>query len=111
MHALYRALALGAAVSLAPAGVALAAQVNVKPGAVSLNVTKIALANGQTVYCRKAGGEQEEFQIFTLDRAGKYVPAPPGSYKQKNGHVFVVGNRGVVRPGSTVMLNPQPLPP
>lgn len=108
MHALYRAIALGAAVSLAPAAVGLAAQVDLKPGTASLSFIKIDLANGSSVYCRKAGGEQE---IFMLDRAGKHVPAPPGSYKQKNGHVFVVGNRGVVRPGSTVMLNPQPLPP
>ena len=110
MHAFVRAIALGAAVSMTTGGVAFAAQVKVNAGALNLTYTKVALSNGQTLYCRKAGGEQE-LQVFTLDRAGKYVAAAPGSYKQKNGHVFVVGNRGVVRPGSTVMLNPQPLPP
>ena len=109
MHAFYRAFALGAAVSVASPGVALAAQVDSKPGAAALNFTKVVLANGQTLYCRKAGGEQ--IQAYVLDREGKRVPAPPGSYKQKNGNVFVVGARGFVNPGSKVMLNPQPLPP
>ncbi|HEY6235486.1 MAG TPA: hypothetical protein VIW69_10325 [Candidatus Elarobacter sp.] len=109
MHAFFRALALGGAVSLTSAAGALAAQVDLKPGAASLSFTTVPLANGQNVYCRKAGGEQ--LQVYVLDREGKRVPAPPGSYKQKNGHVFVVANRGFVRPGSTVMLNPQPLPP
>ena len=111
MRAFLRGIALGAAVSLGSAGVAAAAAVDSFKPSPALNFTKVALANGQTLYCRKAGGEQEELQVFTLDRTGKYVPAPPGSYKQKNGHVFVIGSRGVVRPGSTVMLNPQPLPP
>ena len=110
MHAFVRAIALGATISLTSGGVAFAAQLDVKPGAASLHYTKVDLANGLTLYCRKAGGEQE-LHVFTLDRTGKYLPAPPGTYKQKNGHVFVVGSRGVVRPGSTVMLNPQPLPP
>jgi hypothetical protein len=110
MYAFFRAIALAAAVSLASAGVALAAQVDVKPGAAGLNFTKIVLANGQSIYCRKAGGNQA-WQIFILNGNGKQVPAPPGSYKQKNGNVILVGNAGFVRPGSKVMLNPQPLPP
>jgi len=109
MHASLRAIALGAAVSLASAAAALAAQVDSKPGAASLSFTKIALANGQSIYCRKAGGTQ--WQVFIPNRDGKQVPAPPGSYKQKNGNVIVVGTGGFVRPGSKVMLNPQPLPP
>ena len=108
MHTFVRAVALGAAVSLASADAAHAAAVDMFKPSPALNFTKIVLANGQNVYCRKAGGEQE---VYVIDRQGKRVPAPPGSYKQKNGNVFVVGNRGVVRPGSTVMLNPQPLPP
>ena len=108
MHAFLRGTALAAAVCLGSAGVAANAAIDsYKPNS-ALNFTKVALANGQVVYCRKAGGEQE---VYVMNREGKQVPAPPGSYKQKDGHVFVVGNRGVVRPGSTVMLNPQPLPP
>ncbi|HWT04252.1 MAG TPA: hypothetical protein VN224_00715 [Xanthomonadales bacterium] len=109
MHTLFRGIALGAVVSLASAGTALAAQVDVKPGAVGLNVTTIPLANGQSIYCRKAGGTQ--WQVFIRNRDGKQVPAPPGSYKQKNGNVIVVGTGGLTSPGSKVMLNPQPLPP
>ena len=108
MHASLRAIALAAAVSLISADVAVAAAVDSFRPSPALNFTKVTLANGQTVFCRKAGGEQE---VYVINQQGKQVPAPPGSYRQKNGHVFVVGNRGVVRPGSTVMLNPQPLPP
>jgi hypothetical protein len=109
MHAFLRAAALGAAISVASPGFALAAQIDVKPpGAMALNATKVVLANGQSIYCRKAGGDK--WEVF-IDRDGKQVPAPPGSYKQKNGNVILVGARGMVSPGSKVMLNPQPLPP
>jgi len=111
MNVILRAVLLGTVLSVTSAGAALAAQVDFKPSAMSLNFTKITLANGQTLYCRKAGGTQEEWQVFMLNGDGKKVPAPPGSYKQKNGNVFVIGNNGLVRPGSKVMLNPQPLPP
>jgi hypothetical protein len=109
MRTFVRAAALGAAVSMASAGVALGAQVDVKPGAAGLNLTTVPLANGQNVYCRKAGGTQ--WQVFLRNRDGRHVPAPPGPYKQKNGNVIVVGTGGFVSPGSKVMLNPQPLPP
>ncbi len=108
MRAFLRGIALGAAVSLGSADVALAAAVDSFKPSPALNFTKVTLANGQSVYCRKAGGEQE---VYVMNAEGKRVPAPPGSYKQMSGHVFVVGDRGVVRPGSKVMLNPQPLPP
>lgn len=104
-----RVLVLGAAVSLASGSAALAAQADHTPAMAGLNFTRIPLANGQSVYCRKAGGSG--VQVFVLNRDGKKVPAPPGSYKQKNGNVFLIGNGGLVRHGSRVMLNPQPLPP
>jgi hypothetical protein len=109
MHTFFRAIALGAAVSVASADVALAAAVDSFKPSPALNFTKIALANGENVYCRKAGGTQ--WKVFIVTRDGKYVPAPPGSYKQKNGNVIVVGAGGLTSPGSKVMLNPQPLPP
>jgi hypothetical protein len=94
VYAFVRAMALCACVSLASAGVALAAQVDVKSGAQGL--TKIALANGQNIYGRKPSGKQQLWQVFVLGRDGKYVPAPPGSYKQKGGNVIVVGDAGTV---------------
>jgi|GEM_PF-2394108 len=74
-------------------------------------VTKVTLANGQVLYCRKAGGEQIRWQVFTLNSAGKQVPAPAGSYKQKNGNVIVVGAGGFVNPTSMIKFEPQPEPP
>ncbi len=109
MHVFLRTIALGAAVSLASTGVTLAAQGELTRGAAGPIFTTIPLANGQSVYCRKAGGTQ--WQVFIRNRDGKHVPAPPGSYKQKNGNVIMVGNGGFVSAGSKVMLNPQPLPP
>jgi hypothetical protein len=108
MHILFRAGALGAALSLMSVGVASAAPVTPLQNDVSLNFTKVALSNGGTIYCRKAGGGQ--WEVFVMSN-GKQVPAPPGSYKQLNGNVIVVGKNGMISPGSKIMLNPQPLPP
>src|SRR5580700_407965 len=110
MHILVRAGALSAALSLASMGAGFAAPAETKPAAadISLNFTKVALVNGGTIYCRKAGGDQ--WQFFTLVN-GKQVPAPPGTYKQLNGNLIVVGKGGLLSPGSKFMLNPQPLPP
>ena len=104
----FRGLVLGVVISLASSEAVFAAQVDFYKPSPALNFTKISVANGVTLYCRKAGGEQE---VFMLNGDGKYVPVPPGSYKQKGGNVFVVGKNGLVNPGSFVMLNPQPLPP
>lgn len=109
MHAFFRAIVLGATVSLTSGSVAIAAAVDSFKPSPALNFTKIALANGENLYCRKAGGTQ--WEVFIVNRDGKHVPAPPGSYKQKNGNVIVVGTGGFTSPGSKVMLNPQPLPP
>jgi hypothetical protein len=110
MHALFRALALSAIVSLTSVAVANAGP---QPHMVnaSLNFGIVALANGQTLHCRKAGGEQGRWQLFTLNGDGKQVPAAPGSYKQKNGNVIMVGPGGFLDPTSLIKFEPQPEPP
>ena len=95
MHAFFRAIALGAAVSLSSSGVAAAAAVDSFKPSPALNFTKIPLANGENVYCRKAGGTQ--WQVFIVNRDGKQVPAPPGLSSRvpaREAHVSAVQPHG-----------------
>ncbi|MBV8147628.1 MAG: hypothetical protein JO092_00890 [Candidatus Eremiobacteraeota bacterium] len=110
MHTFIRALTLSAVMAVGLSAVASAAQVDYFKPAPGSQYALVALADGGTIYCRKAGGEQNKYQLFKLV-GGKYVPLAPGSYKQKNGNVIMVVQGGYVSPGSQVMFNPQPEPP